>query len=214
MRNVTPLSLMLLCTCFVVFAPSCSSSRRAMGPVIPEQKVINDKAGQEQKVIDDKAGQEHKYIDDPTKQAQASIALGEYKKALDLYSNAYDRYHYPELRSSYARTAEQVRNLADIAYQKKDFSEAGSIYNTLFESGITTRDFAQSLSFNDDYLNGQIILCSKALLENGLMKYREEKLDEAIVIWKKALVFDPENTGVKNAIETATQQLHKLKTLK
>jgi hypothetical protein len=51
-------------------------------------------------------------------------------------------------------------------------------------------------------------------MENGLMKYREEKLDEAIVIWKKALVFDPENTGVKNALETATQQLQKLKSMK
>jgi tetratricopeptide (TPR) repeat protein len=183
---------MLLCVCLGVFAPACSYLQRATSP----------------------AGQEHKVIADTAKQAQANIALGEYKKALDVYSNAYDRYHYSGMRSSYARTAEQIRNTADTAYQKKDFAEAGSIYDTLFESGITTRDFAQSLSFDDDYLNGQINACSKALMENGLMKYREEKLDEAIVIWKKALVFDPENTGVKNAIETATQQLQKLKSLK
>jgi tetratricopeptide (TPR) repeat protein len=113
-----------------------------------------------------------------------------------------------------ARTAEQIRNTADAAYQRKDFAEAGGIYNTLFESGVTTRDFAPSLSFNDDYLNEQISLCSKALLENGLMKYREEKLDEAIAIWKKAIAFDPENTGIKNAIETATLQLQKLNSMK
>jgi tetratricopeptide (TPR) repeat protein len=194
---------MLLFACLVVFAPACSFIQRVTGP-----------AGQEHKGIADTAGQEHKVITDTTRQTQATIALGEYKKALELCSNSYDRYHYPGLRSSYARTAEQIRNTADSAYQRKDFAEAGSIYNTLFESGITTRDFAQSLSFDDDYLNGQISLCSKALMENGLMKYREEKLDEAIVIWKKALVFDPDNTGIKNSIETATQQLQKLKSLK
>jgi tetratricopeptide (TPR) repeat protein len=192
MRNVTSSTCMLLCACLIVFAPSCSFIRRVTAP----------------------PGQEHKVIDDTAKQAQAKIALGEYKKALELYSNSYDRYHYSGMRSSYARTAEQIRNAADADYQKKDFAEAGSIYDTLFESGITTRDFAHSLSFDDDYLNGQISLCSKALLENGLMKYREEKLDEAIEIWKKGLVFDPENTGIKNAIETATLQLQKLKSMK
>jgi tetratricopeptide (TPR) repeat protein len=192
---------MLLCACLVVFAPACSLIRRP-GPA------------QDQKVVDDLAKHEHKVIADTTKQAQANIALGEYRKALELYSNTYDRYHYSGMRSNYAKTAEQIRNTADTAYQKKDFAEAGSIYNILFESGITTRDFAQSLSFDDDYLNEQIGLCSKALMENGLMKYREEKLDEAIVIWKKALAFDPENTAIKNALETATQQLQKLKSMK
>jgi tetratricopeptide (TPR) repeat protein len=192
MRTMTSLSCLLLCTCLAVITPSCSYLQKTTSP----------------------PGQEHKVVADTAKQAQANIALGEYKKALDLYSNAYDRYHYTGMRSNYARTAEQIRTTADTAYQKKDFAEAGSIYKMLFESGITTRDFAQSLSFDDDYLDGQITLCSKTLMENGLMKYREEKLDEAIVIWKKALVFDPENTGIKNAIETAALQLQKLKSLK
>jgi tetratricopeptide (TPR) repeat protein len=192
MRNVTTSTWILLLACLVVFTPSCSFIRRVTAP----------------------PGQEHKVIDDTAKQAQAKIAAGDYKKALELYSNAYDKYHYSGMRSSYARTTEQIRNAADAAYQKKDFAEAGNIYNTLFESGITTRDFAHSLSFDDDYLSGQINLCSRGLLENGLKKYREEKLDEAIGIWKTALVFDPENTGVKNAIETATQQLQKLNSLK
>ena len=51
-------------------------------------------------------------------------------------------------------------------------------------------------------------------MASGLRKYREEKLDEAIAIWKKALFFDPDNKNVKNAYETATAQLHQLKQLK
>lgn len=162
----------------------------------------------------ERTGQEHRIIDDTTRQAQASIALGNYKKALELFSNAYDKYHYPGMRSSFARTTEQIITTADAEYQKKHFGEAGGIYYALFESGITTRDFAQSLSFDDDYLNEQLSLCSKALMESGLMKYREEKLDEAIAIWKKALSFDPENKAIRNALETTTMQLQTLKSLK
>jgi tetratricopeptide (TPR) repeat protein len=198
MRNAASLTFLVLCACLIGFALSCTTFRGTTGP----------------RITTSTAGQEHKVVADTARQAQANMTLREYKKALDLYSNAYDRYHYAGMRGGYAKTGEQIRNTADAANQKKDFAEAGSIYNTLFESGITTRDFAQALTFDDDYLNSQISLCSKALLENGLRKYREEKLDEAIAIWKKALAFDAENTGIKNAIETASLQLHKLKSMK
>jgi len=194
MHKATSLTFMALCACLIVFAPSCSFIRRVTAPALQEHKV--------------------KVIDDTAKQAQASIAQGEYTKALELYSNAYDKYHYPEMSSSYARTGERIRNAADTAYQKKDFAEAGSIYNTLFESGITTRDFAQSLSFDDDYLDGRIKACSKALLEAGLTTYREGKMEDAIAVWKKALVFDHDNKEIKNMIETASTQVQNLKNIK
>ena len=103
---------------------------------------------------------------------------------------------------------------ADAAYQAGAVAEAGIDYSILFESGITTRDFAGTLSFNDDYLSLHIHACSKDLMESGLMKYREEKIGEAIAIWKKALAFDPDNKNVKNAFETATAQLQRLKKIK
>lgn len=182
----------LFCACLLSFVSSCTFIQRVTTP-----------PGHEQKVIDDTA-----------KQAQTYLALGEYTKSLTLYSNTYDKYHYRGMSAGYARTGEQIRNAADADYQRRDFAEAGSTYNILFESGITTRDFAQSLSFDDAYLSRQMDACSKSIMELGLMKYREEKLDEAIALWKKALVFDPENKGIKNTIETAAQQLQKLKSLK
>src|SRR3990172_3858167 len=107
MRNATSMTVTVLCACLIVFSPSCSYLRRVTAPALQEQKV--------------------KVIDETTRQAKANIAKGEYKKALDLYSNAYDRYHYPGMRGSYAKTAEQVLYAAHIAFQKKDFAEAGSI---------------------------------------------------------------------------------------
>ena len=159
-------------------------------------------------------GPEARFVTETAKQAQAQFALGRFKHALELYSNAFDKYHHQGLRRGYARLGEQIRSAADTAYQAGEVAEAGSDYSILYESGITTRDFAGTLSFDDDYISRQIKACSKALMENGLMKYREEKLDEAIAIWKKALLFDPDNRNVKNAFDTATAQLQQLKQIK
>jgi tetratricopeptide (TPR) repeat protein len=193
MRNVNASLAAILCIVLALPAASCSIHFRGA-------------AGQ--------SGRDSKLITETSKQAQEQAALGKYRRALEIYSDAYDKHHLRGLRQGYARMGEQIVLASDTAYQKKDFAEAGSAYRILFESGITTRDFASSLSFDDEYLSAQIKACSKALMEIGLMKYREEKLDEAISIWKKILAFDIDNKNVKSAIDTATVQLQQLKNLK
>ncbi len=175
-----------------VLASSCSIHLKGLGPT----------------------GQETRFVTETAKHAQEQFALGKFKRALELYSNAFDKYHYPGLRRSYAKLGEQIIYAADAAYQRGDFAEAGSDYRVLFASGITTRDFAVTLSFNDDYLNGQIKNCSKALMESGLMKYRAEKFHDAIAIWERILQFDPDNKNAQNAYNTATVQLQQLKHIK
>jgi tetratricopeptide (TPR) repeat protein len=203
MRNVTSSIYILLCACLVVFALSCSSIRALTEPAGNGKKTVNGAGKQAQKAVDE-----------TVRQAQTDVAGGEYKKALELYASAYEKNHGPEMRDNYSAAGEQIRKTADMAYQRNDFAEAGNIYNTLIESGIMTRDFANSLSFNEDYLNGQKKACSKALLEAGLTTYRDGKLDDAISIWKKAQVFDRDNKDIKSAIETATTQLQNLKNIK
>jgi tetratricopeptide (TPR) repeat protein len=214
----------MFCACLIALAPSCAPTRALTQPagngkkandsVKQAQKQVDDTGKQTQKPIDDTVKQVQKPVDDTIKQAQADVAGGEYKKALELYSSAYEINHTPEMRDNYSATGEQIRKTADMAYQRKDFAEAGNIYNTLIESGIITRDFANSLSFNGDYLNGQKNACSKALLEAGLTIYRDGKLEDAISIWKKAQVFDRDNKDIKSALETATNQLQNLKNIK
>jgi tetratricopeptide (TPR) repeat protein len=192
MRNVNASLAVMLCIALALPAASCSIHFRGAG----------------------QPGRDSKLITETSKQAQEQAALGKYRRALEIYSNAYDKHHLRGLRQGYARMGEQIVLASDTAYQKKEFVEAGSAYRILFESGITTRDFASSLSFDDEYLSMQIKACSKALMEIGLLKYREEKLDEAISIWKKILAFDIDNKNVRSAIDTATVQLQQLKNLK
>lgn len=192
MRCIRSLLSVFLCTCFIVFSSSCSFIQRVTEPAAHEKKTIDETA----------------------KEAQALIASREYAKALELYSSTYDKYHYQGMRSGYTKVGEQTRAAADADYQKRAFADAGNIYTILFESGITTRDFARSLSFDDGYLSSHIGHCSKALLEAGLTKYREGKLEDAISVWKKALEFDQDNKDLKGAIDTATTQLQNLKNIK
>ena len=189
--NLKSRIFLLICIVLAVFSSSCASHKGAGRADAGANSIINT-----------------------FRQAQEQVAHGKYKQALEIYSTAYDKYHHPRLRYHYAGAGEQIRNAADAAYQRGAFADAGSAYLVLFESGITTRDFATSLSFNDDYLDGQIKACSKALTEIGLVKYREEKLDEAISSWQKVLAFDPLNKGVMKAIDTATRQLQHLKNFK
>jgi len=212
----------LFIACLSLFAPSCAFIQRVTAPSGHEQKVIDATTKQTQAVDDttkqaqtvDDTAKQARAIDDIAKQAQADIAGGEYKRALELYSSAYEINHTPEMRANYTATGEQLRKTADLEYQKKNFAEAGTIYNTLIESGITKRDFARSLSFDENYLNGQMQACSKTLLEAGLTTYRDGKLEDAISIWKKALAFDHDNKDIKSAIETTTTQIQNLKTIK
>ena len=145
-------------------------------------------------------------------QAQSQLALGEYKRALALYATADDRYdHDATLQHEYIRTGDRIRSAADSAFQLGDFSRAGGIYRTLLESGITGKNFQEPLSFDTAYLRSRIGSCSKALMELGLVKYREENLDEAFSIWSKVLAFDPENKAVTKALQTTGRQRQKLK---
>jgi tetratricopeptide (TPR) repeat protein len=215
MRAFSPSALILFCVCLIAFAPSCSHVRPLTEPSGNGKKASNGNTGkQAQKPIDDTGKQAQKAVDDTVIQARVDIAGGEYKKALELYASAYEKNHTPDMRDNYSATGEQIRKTADTAFQRKDFAEAGNIFNTLLENGILKQDFANSLSFNEDYLNGQKSACSKALLEEGLTTYRDGKLEDAISIWKKAQVFDRDNKDIKSAIETATNQLQNLKKLK
>ncbi len=192
MRTVQSLLAALICVVLASAVSSCSIYLKGSG----------------------QPGRDARLVTETFRQAQEQTALGKYRRALEIYSNAYDRHHLKGLKQGYARLGEQIAMAADTAYQKQDFAEAGGIFRVLFESGITTRDFAQSLTFDDDYLMKHIKACSKALMEIGLMKYRQEKLDEAIAIWKKILAFDVDDRSVRSAIDTATVQLQQLKNMK
>ncbi|OGW39307.1 MAG: hypothetical protein A2010_02200 [Nitrospirae bacterium GWD2_57_9] len=145
------------------------------------------------------------------RQAEHYTALGQYAEALMLYAELYDSCKDGNIAETYIAVGKQVREKADRALQKRDFAHAGSLYSVLLESRVTDAALPGKLSFDNDYLKRQLKTCSQALLETGLIKYRDEKLDEAIAAWEKILAFDPGNKTILKAIDTANRQRNSLK---
>lgn len=143
--------------------------------------------------------------------AEEHAAVGNYTAALMLYAELYDTCRDRRVVDLYIAAGKQVREMADRALQKKDFPNAGRLYTALLESKVTSAAQLGLLSFDDGYLKRQIRICTQALMETGLVKYRDEQLDDAIAAWEKVLVFDPENRTVLRAIDTANRQRSSLK---
>ena len=147
--------------------------------------------------------------------ARSSMASGEYKEAIDIYSAACDRSPgNGDLLDTYAGALETVKVTADRAYENQDFAKAGELYATLLHSGFGQKPLQKELSFDADYLGKRISACSKMLIELGIVRYRAGDLENAIAIWKKVLVFDPADQEARTAIETAKTQLQNLKQIK
>src|SRR5271169_4757672 len=107
MRSVSSLYVVF---CFVALAVAACSlhSKEPVTAPVPESKLSTEMA----------------------KQAQAQFVRGRFKRALELYSDAFDKYHHSlGLRRGYVKMGEQIKSIADTAYQKGDFEEAGIDYS-------------------------------------------------------------------------------------
>jgi tetratricopeptide (TPR) repeat protein len=154
-------------------------------------------------------------IDGSLKQAKAYLSTGNYKKALAIYAAAVDRHPgNGDLLDAYTAALEGIKEEADKAYEAQDYARAGELYATLLRSGFGKRPLRGELSFDADYLAMRIGACSKMLIEQGIMKYRDGELQQAIALWKKILVFNPSDREAKTSIDRATAQLQTLKQMK
>lgn len=143
--------------------------------------------------------------------AQGNVAVEDYHKALEILNNTYAKNRKDgALRSSYIRIIEEIKNDAESAFKNNRFAIAGTVYDILLRDSFQTTDLADAVSFDREFLKSRIKTCARSLTQEGLLKYREAKLDEAISIWKKVLAFDHDNVEVKNAISTAQNQLKNL----
>ncbi len=153
----------------------------------------------------------HTDVQNAISSAQRNVAIDDYQKALEILNNTYAKNRKDSaLQSNYIRIIEEIKNDAESAFKTKRFAVAGPVYNTLLRDSFRTTDFEDAISFDREFLRDRIRTCARILTQDGLIKYREGKLDEAISIWKKVLAFDHDNLEVKNAISTAQNQLRNL----
>ena len=144
-------------------------------------------------------------------QSKQDFNIGNYSRAIDVYKLSFAK--YPEnqkLLSNYLKTLENIKRVADRAFEKKDYNLAGQTYYTLLKNYSNFKNFAELLSFNSEFLNARVTECRTCVSRKGLEQYRKRNFREAISIWKNLLAFDPNNIYIRNAIDTATIQLKTL----
>jgi len=146
------------------------------------------------------------------RQAQESLRAGDFLKGLEFYKAEYAEHDEDVGAATALRKAmEEIKRRADEAAAKGDYISAGKAYFLLASDYALYKKLAPSPSYSKDALEEGIKECRLELTQKGLELYRKENLAEAIVLWQGILLFDPDNIEIKKAIDTATEQLKKLK---
>ena len=148
-------------------------------------------------------------------QVSSHLKAGEFRKAIDICKEIYQKYPQdPSVRSGYIKTIESIKSRGDRAFEKSDFALAGCAYEILLKNVSSVGRLNGSFSFNREDLTVRIKDCKKILFENGLEQYRSGNLNQAILLWKSILVFDPENQEIKKAVDMASLQFRNLQKAK
>ncbi|MFC1549564.1 tetratricopeptide repeat protein [Nitrospirota bacterium] len=102
----------------------------------------------------------------------------------------------------------------DSRMKKNEYGEAGVSYRKALDYYPAETSIAKKVKLSKQALLKNIVKCSNALMEAGLLKYRAGQLEEAITIWDRIILFDPNNIEARKALNTATIQLENLRKLK
>ncbi|HDP24653.1 MAG TPA: hypothetical protein ENN34_04345 [Deltaproteobacteria bacterium] len=139
--------------------------------------------------------------------AKNHMEAGEYQKAFDLYRKESQK--HPDnlpLVKEHVTSIEQIRAMADTAFEKNDFASSGKLYYVLLNNYATFATVAQLLSFDSDFLNTRLSSCRKSLSVQGFQEYRNGNLETALEYWNSLLVIDPDNRDIQEIVRTATVQ--------
>ena len=140
------------------------------------------------------------------REARADILKGRYEKAIMTYRDALTRHPGdPVLVAGYESGLFEARRAADLALGRKEFARAGVLYRLIAQNHAGAPDKGVDMS-----LMRRVGICANALTEKGLALYRQGRLREAIVCWRRILEFDPADSKVRKAVETARLQIRNL----
>jgi tetratricopeptide (TPR) repeat protein len=203
MRSLLQEVSLALCALLLMLPLSCAHERK----VEINQDVITQKQGDVSHV--------QQRIASAMRQSQKQLQAKEFQKALDIYRSLHDK--YPQEKSvtdAYVRAIEDIKGLADKAFDSEDHARAGIFYALLWKNYPSFRSFLGSLSFDAAHLDARIADCRSCLYRKGLERYRENNISGAIGIWESILSFDPRNEETKKAVATAKVQLRNLREVK
>ena len=169
---------------------------------VPQKKAPIDRAMADRTLME---------IERMRRESEQYVVQGDYKSAMDVYADVGRKYpEHPALSSNYHKTIEDIHHAADEAFTREDFASSGRAYFVLLKNYPHYQELIPELSFDKGFLHARSEDCRSHLSQGALADYRKGNLAKAISIWKSILAFDPNNSGIAKAIDTATIQLKNL----
>ncbi len=139
------------------------------------------------------------------KAGEFDLALAEMQSLVRIYSGD------PDVLTSLVSLSRDIKRAADLALAREDYAVAGKASYALLKGYPLLKKTGAELPFSRADLDNAINTCRIQLTRKGLEQYRRGNLTEAIFLWQGLLVFDPDNVEIKKAVETAAEQLKKIK---
>ncbi len=145
-------------------------------------------------------------------EVERAIKNNEYEKAITMLAATLNQYPQESmLVASLNQAVVEIKAAANQALQTADYGTAGKLFGLLKQAEIKSKPFIPFAPHEKEEIDRALRTCSLNLTNQGLIEYRKGNLKEAISLWEKILVFDPENEEIKKAIQTARTQLEKIK---
>ncbi len=132
-------------------------------------------------------------------------ALAEMQSLVQVYPGDTD------MLTSLVSLGRDIKRTADLALAREDYIAAGKAFYALWKDYPLLEKTGAALPFSRIDLDDGIKTCRIQLTRKGLEQYRKGNLTEAIFLWQGLLAFDPDNVEIKKAVETAAEQLKKIK---
>lgn len=146
------------------------------------------------------------------KRARQSLQAGDFRETFEAYKTpGAEEIKDPDLRAGYQYALREVKRRADAAVAANDFRTAGKGYAALLREYPSAQKLGQAPAFSLKSLDDSLDICRTQITRKGLEEYRKGNLSAAIALWQELLEFDPGNAEIKKAVETAAEQLKKLK---
>ncbi len=141
-----------------------------------------------------------------------ALEAGEFHQALTEMQSLVRSYTGDtDVLASLVSLSQDIKRTADLSLAREDYVTAGKACYALWKDYPLLENTGAALPFSRLVLDDGIKACRVQLTRKGLEQYRKGNLTEAIFFWQGLLAFDPDNLEIKKAVETAAEQLKKIK---
>jgi hypothetical protein len=102
---------------------------------------------------------------------------------------------------------------ADESLRRGDYQPSGVTIRNVLQNLPKNPRLAATISKDIKALQAHLNACAEGMLAQGVAEYRAGRLQNAVDIWKKILLFHPDHAAVRKAIQVTEVQLKSLKAL-